>query len=87
MFFVASANRPGASAYLMPLKNAGKKKGIPMKQSGVSEEKLTKQSYWILDGQHSIYAAKFLRCQKMVKNGNNKTENSKTAKRKKNEMK
>ena len=40
LFFAASANRPGACAYLMPVKNAGKKKGIPMKQSEVSEEKL-----------------------------------------------
>ena len=59
MFFVASANRPGACAYLMLVKDAGKEKGIPMKQSEVSEEKLTDYSYWILDGQHSIYAAKF----------------------------
>ena len=29
----------------MPVKNAGKKKGIPMKQSEVSEEKLIEYSY------------------------------------------
>ena len=33
LFFAASANRPGACAYLMPVKNAGKKKGTLMKLS------------------------------------------------------
>ena len=70
LFFAASANRPGACAYLMPVKDAGKKRGYAMKQNEVSEEKLTEYSYWNIDGQHSIYAAKFLRCQEMVKHGN-----------------
>lgn len=62
LFFGASANRPRACAYLMPAKNAGnKKKGIPMKLSEVVEEKLSEYSYWIINGQHSIYAARFLR--------------------------
>ena len=69
LFFPASANRPRACAYLMPVKNAGKKKGTPMKLSEVKEEKLTEYSYWIIDGQHSIYAAKFLRYQEMEKDG------------------
>ena len=43
--------------------------GIPMKQSEVLEEKLIEYSYWILDGQHFIYATKFSRCQEMVKDG------------------
>ena len=69
LFFGGSANRPAACAYLMPVKNAGKKKGIPMKLSEVVEEKLTEYSYWIIDGQHSIYAAKYLRWQEMEKDG------------------
>ena len=51
----------------MPVKDANKKKRITMKQSEVSEEKLSEYSYQILDVQHSIYAAKYLRCQEMVK--------------------
>ena len=69
LFFGASANRPGACAYLMPVKNAGKKKGTPMKLSEVKEEKINEYSYWIIDGQHLIYVAKFLRYQKMEKDG------------------
>ena len=69
LFFGARANRPGACAYLMPVKNAGKKKGIPMKVSEVIEDKLTEYSYWIIDGQHSIYAAKLLRYQEIEKDG------------------
>ena len=40
-----------------------------MRLSQVKEEKLTEYSYWIIDGQHSIYAAKFLRYQEMEKDG------------------
>ncbi len=69
LFFAASANRPGACAYLIPVKSAGKKKGTPMKLSEVIEDKLTEYSYWIIDGQHSIYAAKYLRYQEMEKDG------------------
>lgn len=69
LFFAASANRPGTCAYLMPVKNAGKKKGDPMKLGEIVEEKLTTYSYWIIDGQHSIYAAKFLRRQEMEEGG------------------
>lgn len=69
LFFAASANRPGACAYLMPVKNAGKKKGVPMKLGEIEEEKLTTYSYWIIDGQHSIYAAKLLRHQEMEEGG------------------
>ena len=69
LFFGASANRPGACAYLMPVKEAGKKKGVPMTVSEVMEEKLTEYSYWIIDGQHSIYTAKFLQYQEMEKDG------------------
>ena len=53
----------------MPTKNGGKKKGIPMKVSEVIEDKLTEYSYWIIDGQHSIYAAKLLRYQEIEKDG------------------
>ena len=53
----------------MPVKNAGKKKSVPMKLGEIAEEKLTTYSYWIIDGQHSIYAAKFLRYQEMEEGG------------------
>ena len=68
-FCAASANRPGACAYLMPINNVGEKKGIPMKVSEVIEDKLTEYSYWIIDGQHSIYAAKLLMYQEIEKDG------------------
>lgn len=66
-FFAASANRPSACAYLMPVKNGGQKTGIPMKGQEVVEDRLLSYKYWILDGQHSIYAAKYLRWQEMKK--------------------
>ena len=40
-----------------------------MKVSEVIEDKLTEYSYWIIDGQHSIYAAKLLRYQEIEKDG------------------
>ena len=45
LFFVASANRLGACLCLMPVKNAGKKKGVPMKLGEIAEGKLTTYSY------------------------------------------
>ena len=67
LFFGASANRPSTCAYLMPIKEACIRKGIPMKLSEVKEERLTNYSYWIIDGQHSIYASKILRYQEIEK--------------------
>lgn len=58
--FSESTTRPAACAYLMPVKNAKSKEGIPMKVEEVEESKLQEYKYWILDGQHSIYAAKVL---------------------------
>jgi len=52
----------------MPVKDAGIRKGIPMKLR-VKEEHITKYSYWIIDGQHSIYATKLLRYQEREKYG------------------
>ena len=43
-----------------------------MKLSEVIEDKLTEYSYWIINGQHLIYAAKFLRYQEMEKDGRTK---------------
>ena len=63
MFFAASANRPLACAYLMPINNGHVRKGTPMKVAEVKEDKLIEYKYWIIDGQHSIYAAKMLRYQ------------------------
>ena len=69
LFFVANEIRPRACAYLMLVKNAGKKKGIPMRLSEVIEEKLLEYLYWIINGQYSIYAKKNLRYQEMEKDG------------------
>ena len=70
MFFAASANRPSACAYLMLVNDGHVRKGIPMKVAEVKEDKLIDYKYWIIDGQHSIYAAKMLRYQEEKKPGN-----------------
>ena len=61
--FASSRNRPAACAYLMPIKNEnhGAKQGIPLKKEEIVENKLQQYHYWIIDGQHSIYAAKAIR--------------------------
>ena len=58
LFFAKSANRPAACAYLMPVNNCSPKKGVPMMLNEVKEEKIQEYKYWIIDSQHSIYAAK-----------------------------
>ena len=49
----------------MRVNNCSPKKGLPMMLNEVKEEKIQEYKYWIIDGQHSIYAAKFLRFQEM----------------------
>lgn len=61
MSFAQSRNRPSSCAYLMPVKNHGPKKGEPMKKEEVIEKNLGTYHYLIIDGQHSIYAAKAIR--------------------------
>ena len=46
MFFAASANRPSACAYLMPINDGHVRKGIPMKVAEVKEDKLIDYKYW-----------------------------------------
>ena len=70
MFFAASANRPSACAYLMPVNDGHVRKGIPMTVAEVKEDKLIDYKYWIIDGQHSIYAAKMLCYQEEKKSRN-----------------
>ena len=59
--FAASRNRPASCAYLMPVKNHGAKRGERMKSEEIIENQLHHYHYWIIDGQHSIYAAKVIR--------------------------
>ena len=59
--FAGCRNRPSSCAYLMPIKEHGAKKGYPMKKEEIIENKLQQYHYWIIDGQHSIYAAKAIR--------------------------
>ena len=65
LFFAKFANRPVACACLMHVNNCSPKKGAPMMLNEVKEEKVQEYKYWIIDGQHSIYAFKFLRFQEM----------------------
>ena len=58
--FSRSTTKPAACAYLMPIHNAKTKEGTPLAIEEVEESKLKDYQYWILDGQHSIYAAKVL---------------------------
>ena len=58
--YISHKNRPASCAYLMPIKYLGEKQGTPLTMEQLSEAKLQDYSYWIIDGQHSIYAAKVL---------------------------
>ena len=58
--FSRSTTKPAACAYLMPIQNAKTKGGTPLAVEEIEESKIKDYHYWILDGQHSIYAAKFL---------------------------
>ena len=65
--FARSATRPASAAYLMPVNNYVKKGGIPMSLREVKKEKVMEYKYCIIDGQHSIYAAKIFKYQEMQK--------------------
>lgn len=58
--FSRSTTKPAACAYLMPVRNAKSKQGTPLALEEIEESKVQEYHYWILDGQHSIYAAKVL---------------------------
>lgn len=53
--FAMLSKHPATCAYLMPFH---KETNIPMHKEEVQVEKLWEYTYWILAGQHSIYAAK-----------------------------
>lgn len=63
--YINHKNRPASCAYLMPIKYMGEKHGIPLTKEQLSEAKLQEYSYWIIDGQHSIYAAKVVMYNKL----------------------
>ena len=60
--YIEHKNRPASCAYLMPIKYLGEKQGVPLTKEQVVEAKLHEYTYWIIDGQHSIYAAKVVMC-------------------------
>lgn len=59
-WFTSRANNPSSCAYLMPISWIKDDKAIAMKKDEVKVEDVQKYSYWIIDGQHSISAAKAL---------------------------
>ena len=63
--YIDHKNRLASCAYLMPIKYLGEKQGIPLTKEQVIKAKLHEYFYWIIDGQHSIYATKVVMCNRL----------------------